>query len=665
MTDAHSYAQTHAHTHAHTHTQPGAQKNISTFRATFLFSYALLALTIVAILLAGCGAGFAPASVADTPSAMPIGSIWGSAYGGQQPIVGARVFLFAASTTAYAGAATSLLGATSANPSFPTARDTTSTSPTYNDYYITTDSTGTFNLSGSYTCTAGTQVYLYTVGGNPGAGTNSAAGLLAVLGQCPSSGSLAAAVPFLYVSELSTVAAAYALAGFATDATHVGSANTTLAKTGIANAFLTAGNLYSNATHLAAPTTTPAGNGTVPQALLHTIANSAAACINSSGPATAPCAAFLAYTKSAGATGTAASDTATALINLAHNPYPTAAGITAIFNNASTTPPFAPTLSAAPADFTVSLSFTGSLNKPQAPCVDAAGNIWVVNNGSNSLAKFNTLGAPASGSPFTGGGLSTPSFCAIDSSGNVWVSNGNNSLSEFANAGTAVSTALGYIGGGLNAPGAIAIDSSNNVWVANSASISKFSNIGVAISTPLGYLSTNGVTPIGIAIDSANNVWISSPNTSSVVEASNAGAYTATTTGYGISNPVGIALDSSNNFWTANYGNNTASHKPLATAESGGGLSTPYDLVLDGANNAWISNGGAAGISAFTSGGTAISPAARFQSAYLSSAAVYLAIDGSGNVWVPANGGTTMVEFVGLAVPVVRPISPAGLGVKP
>ena len=109
--------------------------------------------------------------------------------------------------------------------------------------YVTTDANGSFTITGDYNCTPNTQVYLYALGGNPGAGINSAAGLLAALGNCPASGSFLASLPFVQVNEVTTIAAAYAMAGFATDATHVSSSGTPLAQTGIANAFANATNL--------------------------------------------------------------------------------------------------------------------------------------------------------------------------------------------------------------------------------------------------------------------------------------------------------------------------------------------------------------------------------------------------------------------------------------
>ena len=100
---------------------------------------------------------------------------------------------------------------------------------TNGDYYVTTDVSGSFSITGDYTCGAGQQVYLYALGGNPGAGINSAAGLMAALGTCPAAGNFLTTTPYVVVNEVSTVATAYAFAGFATDATHVGSSGTALA----------------------------------------------------------------------------------------------------------------------------------------------------------------------------------------------------------------------------------------------------------------------------------------------------------------------------------------------------------------------------------------------------------------------------------------------------
>ena len=187
--------------------------------------------------LAGCSASFAPSPVV-APGKSLIGSISGKVYGGQQPITGAHIYVFAAGTGGYGTASTSLITDTT-NPD-------TITLPGQTIYYETTDSNGFFQLGGDYTCTQGTQVYLYSLSGNPGlSANNTSAGLLAGLGQCPASGTLATQVPSVVMNEVSTVAFAYAMGGFATDAVHVSSSGTTLAQTGIANAMANIPNILS------------------------------------------------------------------------------------------------------------------------------------------------------------------------------------------------------------------------------------------------------------------------------------------------------------------------------------------------------------------------------------------------------------------------------------
>ena len=192
---------------------------------------------------------------------------------------------------------------------------------------------------------------------------------MAVLGDCPAAGNFAAATPFVMVNEVSTVAAAYALAGFATDSTHVGSSGTALALTGIANAFANAGNLVMLSTGVALATT-PAGNGTVPQAEINTLGNVSAACVNWSPPGTgySPCATLFFY----GGNGlTVPGDTATVAMNIAHNP---GANVTALYGLASGTPPFVPGLSAAPNDWTLAIQLSGGgLSAPAGIAIDRYG----------------------------------------------------------------------------------------------------------------------------------------------------------------------------------------------------------------------------------------------------------------------------------------------------
>src|ERR1017187_2414301 len=201
--------------------------------------------------LTDCTGGVISANLAEVsqPQEVAGAKLTGVVHGGQQPIVGAKVFLFAANTTGYGGNG---LAASASNASISlltsaanTVQHTNSADPTDQHYYTTTHSTGSFSITGDYSCTPGQQVYLYALGGNPtypAGSANSAIGLLAAPGACPGTDSFPSSM-YVVVNEVSTIATAYAFAGFATDAVHVSSSGTVLAQTGIANAFANAANL--------------------------------------------------------------------------------------------------------------------------------------------------------------------------------------------------------------------------------------------------------------------------------------------------------------------------------------------------------------------------------------------------------------------------------------
>ena len=76
----------------------------------------------------------------------------------------------------------------------------------------------------------------------------------------------------------------------------------------------------------------------------NTLANILAACVNTPGT-TSACSTLFTNALPGGTTGTQPTDTATAAIDIAHNP---AANITALYGLATANPPFSPALSAQP-----------------------------------------------------------------------------------------------------------------------------------------------------------------------------------------------------------------------------------------------------------------------------------------------------------------------------
>jgi hypothetical protein len=641
------------------------------------------------LLLAGCSGGVISGLQETGATQATAGArLTGVVHGGQNPISGARVYLFAAASGASgAGAAAyggSGIAASVNNASvslLTSAGNTTldqSGTATNGDYYVTTDSNGNFSITGDYSCTAGQQVYLYALGGNPGlgTGTNAAAGLMAALGNCPGgSSAFAAGTPYVVVNEVSTVAAAYAMAGFATDAVHVGSSGTALALTGIANAFANAGNLETLSTG-AALATTPAGNGTVPQAEINTLANVLAACVNSNGAVTGPASATPCYTlfhhaESAGGTGTVPSDTATAAINIAHYP---AANVAALYGLSTAAPPFGGALTAQPNDFVVAVSFTGAgLSAPFGIAIDGAGNAWSA--GGSSVAEQSSLGAVLTGtSGITGSGLGAPRSIAIDLSGDAWIP--GTSVVEISSTRSFLSGSSGFSGTNIlnqtfisNASG-IAIDGSGNVWVPNQAGnegVWEFSSAGNYVGWINGFSFDVDILE-GIAADPAGYVAIPDLMGNFISEftsAAGAGSGGNIQPGAGLNEPSQIAIDANGSMWVTNdNGNGISKISKTGTPQSGtngftgGGLNDPFAIAIDGADNVWVANGGTNCVTELSNSGSPLSGSSGMGCVTGSTNFFSrIALDGSGNVWVTQPVANTVMEMIGAGTPVVTPLA--------
>ena len=419
-----------------------------------------------AISLTGCGAG----TFAGSPAApiVAASALQGSVHGGQQPVGGASLQLYAASTGGYASTSYALLNTA-----------------------VASDASGNFSITGDYTCpSASSQTYIVATGGNPGAGTNPNLAMMAALGPC---GNLSPS-SFIIINEVSTVASVFALAPFMSTYTSIGSSATNA--TGLGYAFASAGKLANVATGTS-PGPLPAG-ATVPVAKIYTIADILAACVNTTGGTagdnTACGTLFTATTPSGGA---APKDTIAAALNIARFPGSNVATLTSL---APPTSPFQPTMTST-SDFTLAIKYTaGGFSSPSASAIDPSGQLWVTNAGGNSVSVLSASGAPAAAVALTGSGLSAPSGVAIDSAGNAWVSNkGNSTLTVFTPSFTGSQPTVA----GLAAPSAVAIDGQGLVWVTNSGSNSVTAVVasGTTASSATTYATAGVSAPVAVAIN--------------------------------------------------------------------------------------------------------------------------------------------------------------------
>lgn len=277
---------------------------------------ALPLLSLAALLLSGCSSQIIPGSPGTGAT------LAGKVHGGQQPVAGATIQLYAAGTA---------------------------TPPRYTPLLkqpVASAADGTFNITQDYVCPAGALVYLTATGGSPGTGVaNPNLALLTVLGPC---GALTPSTS-VQINEVTTVAGVAALAPYMTSFDLLGSADAS----GLAASFALAAQFADSSTG-SSPGSAPAATS-IPSTLINTLADVIAACINSNGGAAgdgSPCGQLFALSAAGGAP--LPTDTVSALINLANHPT---VNTSALFALIPPSAPFQPVLSTPPPDFAIHPSY--------------------------------------------------------------------------------------------------------------------------------------------------------------------------------------------------------------------------------------------------------------------------------------------------------------------
>ena len=639
--------------------------------AAYSFTLALI-LIALPLMLTGCGlsnSSMPPASVNGI-------AIHGGVHGGQQGIINSHVYLYAAGTTGYNSAPTSLLN---------TSATGVSTDSSGNGY-VTSVANGAWTITGDYTCpSASSLVYLLALGGDPGLGggaNNSALALLAAIGPCssltPSS--------FFDINEISTIVSAYALSPFANFTTQ-GIATSSTNVLGLTNAFATASSLANYATGQAVTATV--NRGIVPQAEINALADILSICVNSNGTTGGCPSLFAAATPTGGTTPTT---TLQAALNIARHP---ASNVTTLYNLQPSQAPFQPVLpvvynsftgtyTGVPNDWSIAVIYASSAwNNPEGIAADSQGNIWVASN--NTVAKLSPLGLQLEA--VTGKQIQVNNYnqtLAIDlndravvDDNSYWVSLvdslGNNTTLADSPPPLSAENIAGF--------GGIVVDASNNYWAGSAANNSSglvVFNAGLGSSVTASYTGGGLVNPIGEAIDYSGNIWLTNSdnafaNPGTVSKFSSAGVSLAGSTGFsggGMNGCAGIAIDPSGNAWVTNTVTNTLTQlSPTGTPSAGspytgGGLHYPSDIAIDGDGNLWVANFNDSDVSGFTSTGTPLSPNG-FYDGLAGGQSGHVTVDASGNVWLSdwtgyvtgssINGSVT--EMVGLAAPTVTPIA--------
>ena len=565
----------------------------------------------------------------------------GKAMAGKLPLIGASVQVYAAGTSGNGSSGTAFLSTA-----------------------LTTDSNGAFTVPAGYMCpTAGSEIYVVARGGKAGTSgsANGAIVLMTALGAC---NQIPASV---VVNEATTAADAYALSQFLAAGGELGASATNV--TGLHNAVATALAL-TDISAGSSPGPTFAANGSSPAPRINSVANMLDACAVGSS-----CGSLFAATTPAG--GTMPSNTLDAALNLVRNP---AANVASLYALVSGSAAFAPVVSAAPADWTLFVNYTGGgMNAPSGLGVDSAGNIWVASY-FDVASVFSPLGKPLLPNGIMGFGLSASYGLAVDANDNAWIPNepstgvNGNSVTVLTSAGTSVSGAGGFTAGGLDFPTSVVIDTDTTAWVVDygNSHLTHLSSSGQALSGAAGYTTPLFAFPVSAAVDGNHNIWVANQSGATVTKVSPDG--TQFTNFACCDGPSTMAFDRLGNAWVANYYGNSMSEISssgviVATGTyAGGGINHPQGVAIDGAGNVWIANFRSGAISELAGATAAIPGATLSPSIGLGADASLLeayaiAVDASGNLWITNFGSNTLTQFVGLAPPVRTPL--IGLPVAP
>jgi hypothetical protein len=684
--------------------------------------------------------------------------------GGHAPVVGAEVYVFQAGQTGYASV-----------PKNEMNSGQFGSDPTYGNYVLTGPS-GSFTVTGDYTCTSGHPVYVAAVGGtasttatlinmtgsvvtskggvytitftaanslSPGSQVSFASGAftaagytflngttqnvtaatptafsittttavsgsasgyglvgglpnpaivnIAVLGNCPGTGSeFAGTLSFVYIDEVSTTAAAYALNAFGSGWYAIGAPTTNLA--GIERAATNAGQLYNinnnyQSGGIALATTSYVGgsNGTVPQATVNTIGNILAACVDSANTATTAsdeCTTlFSTATSNGDTTGSKPTDISSAAFNIAA--YPAGTGsqhgtfpATLYTLQGSSATPFQPDLAAAPNDFGVAIVYDNTLNthvgSAESVAVDGNGQIWTTAQTDTSVTLWSPVGTVVNSN--SDGYIY--GYVSVDPSNDAWTGSGiaSTGIEVFNNAGAKIHT----YGSGYQSAYTVITNQSANA----ATSIDAYFFAGATDQdgywfTPNGDTGNgfgNGTGPAGPytvagnfishgAIDSAGDLWLTSeageqisrytPDTGGFLGLGNGftrDSRFATPTVHGATyqpQPEFPAIDSANNAWT-----------PLQTIYSAVGSSTLEPGLYK------ASTAGGTPVAYYS--GTGTNTAAKIYTGASFYQAFGAAVDGNGNIWVTNRYNASLGgSAAGAGANTLIELTSAGVAVSP
>jgi hypothetical protein len=508
--------------------------------------------------------------------------------------------------------------------------------------------------NGTYTNPGGAVTATFTTTTTTPAINNNSIVQLLTLGNCPSSGSFSgsAALSFVYLNEVSTIATAYTFQPFTlpthNDAWHIGTSGTTQALLGIANAATTASQLYNiegSTTNIStsgdgeghlANTLTANGNGIVPQATIDSLANIVANCVDSVpttvGTPTTQCTAlFNVATDDGTTTGTKPVDTGTAAINIARFPAGNNSSTNVNTSYASTlfaqqtgTVPYVPDLNSSPHDWTIAINYpaaaiTGfpfatnpAFGLAESVEVDGNGDVWVTGQTADSIVRLNSQGVIAPSTAENDLGY-IPGYVSVDGSNNAWTGNANSSSQIFEAGANGVFTAkYGTTNEFSKAYVNIADNAGDDYFFASTAAVGGVGGTGgdyemfeypagsTSATIPNQYSISPSTFPAGDniahgALDANGDFWLTTETSFQIAKVTNTGTKVWSKTVN--QQPEFVAIDNNGTGWIPGYEadeiyqiTSAGTSTTLTSGSTGAALVFPFGSAVDGNGNVWITN---------------------------------------------------------------------------
>jgi sugar lactone lactonase YvrE len=270
------------------------------------------------------------------------------------------------------------------------------------------------------------------------------------------------------------------------------------------------------------------------------------------------------FTAGSGSTCTGTVSTGTCTVNVTFTPLAPGLrmGAVQLFDNSGNqlaiTPIYGvgqgPAMAFAPGtQTTVNTTASYPLNQPKGVAVDAAGNVFIADNGNQRVVKVASDGTVTT----VGIGLNYPQGLAVDGAGNLFIADNNRNEVVEVPAGCTSSGCQIILGSNLAAQLGVAVDGQGDLFIGD------FTGNKV-VEIPTGCTSVacqavvyggpgSGSEPVGVAVDAAGNLFVADFGLGKVMEVP-AGCNSSscqTPVGSGWVQPEAVAVDAAGDVFVA------------------------------------------------------------------------------------------------------------------